>query len=63
MALRNAREMGKLCTELAVTIPGAIVCDAFRAELLLGYVAGIPKAEVEGFDDEAQTKTNNGKEG
>jgi hypothetical protein len=43
-ALRHAREMGPLADELASTLADT-ADDAFRAELLLGYMAGLPKKE------------------
>lgn len=45
-ALRHANEMKLLSEELAETLPGCPVDDAFRAELLLGYIAGFPKKEI-----------------
>ena len=44
-ALRHAREMSALADELAPALPSCTVNDAFRAELLLGYIAGLPKAQ------------------
>jgi hypothetical protein len=63
IAIRHVREMKKLCAELAEAIAGVVANDTFRAELLLGYVAGIPKAEKEESDDYFQTTVHNGKEG
>jgi hypothetical protein len=45
IALRQAREVAPLADELARTLPGCVVDDIFRAELLLGYIAGLPKSE------------------
>jgi len=47
-ALRYAREMGPLAAELAPALEGCCIDEAFRAELLLGYMAGLPKAQKEG---------------
>jgi hypothetical protein len=44
-ALRHAREMRPLAEELAPALASCGVTDAFRAELLLGYIAGLPKAQ------------------
>jgi hypothetical protein len=46
-ALRHAREMGPLAAELAQALKEYHVDDAFRAELLLGYISGFPKAQKE----------------
>jgi hypothetical protein len=43
-ALRHAREMKGLADELGTLLPGCDITDMFRAELLLGYIAGLPKA-------------------
>ena len=56
-ALRHAREMKPLAELLAPALAGCTVDDAFRAELLLGYIAGLPKAQredVRGDDQVAQ---------
>jgi hypothetical protein len=44
-ALRHAREMGPLATEIEAGLAKIRVDDVFRAELLLGYLAGLPKAQ------------------
>jgi hypothetical protein len=44
-ALRQAREVTPLAEELAQTLPSCVVDDTFRAEMLLGYIAGLPKSE------------------
>ncbi len=44
-ALRHAREMRPLASELASALGDCCVNDVFRAELLLGYIAGFPKAQ------------------
>jgi hypothetical protein len=44
-AVRHAREMKPLADALAKTLPGCSVDDAFRAKLLLGYIAGLPPAQ------------------
>lgn len=46
-AMRHAREMGPLAAELAQSLEGCRVDDTFLAELLLGYIAGLPKAQIE----------------
>jgi hypothetical protein len=46
-ALRHTREMGPLATELAPALEGCCLNDTFLAELLLGYIAGLPKAQRE----------------
>lgn len=53
-ALRHAREMGPLAAQLAPALESCDVDDTFRAELLLGYIAGLPKTEKEGVSDNAQ---------
>ncbi|HBF34998.1 TPA: hypothetical protein DDW35_10605 [Candidatus Sumerlaeota bacterium] len=50
-ALRNAREAGKLTAELTGCFKECKADDAFRAELLLGYMAGIPAAEKESDEE------------
>jgi hypothetical protein len=57
-ALRYAREMGPLAAELASALESSRVDDTFRAELLLGYMAGFPKAQKEdiGVQDPSQTQ-------
>jgi hypothetical protein len=49
-ALRCAREIGPLAEVLAPMLDGCRVDDSFRAELLLGYIAGLPKVKKEGMD-------------
>jgi hypothetical protein len=44
-AVRHAREMKPLADTLAKALPGCSVDDAFRAKLLLGYIAGLPPAQ------------------
>lgn len=46
-ALRDAREVGAIAAELTGTLNDAHPDDAFRAELLLGYLAGLPKVVKE----------------
>ncbi len=46
-ALRYAREMRALASDLAPAIEDQHVDDMFNAELLLGYIAGLPKAQKE----------------
>jgi len=49
-ALRSAREMGPLAEQLAGTVDDCRVDDIFRAELLLGYISGLPKKQDEDAD-------------
>jgi hypothetical protein len=53
--LSQARLAGSLCAELRVTLRDVQVDDRFRAELLLGYVAGLerPKSNDEKSEDDA----------
>jgi hypothetical protein len=44
-ALRHAREMRPLASQIAPALAEARVDDVFRAELLLGYLAGFPKIQ------------------
>lgn len=44
-AVRHAREMRRLASDLAPRLDQVPVDDAFRAELLLGYLAGIPATD------------------
>jgi hypothetical protein len=44
-ARRNAREMSPLAEELAASLTECRPNDRFRAELLLGYIAGLPKSQ------------------
>ena len=54
-ALRHAREMGPLASEIKTDLAEIRVNDVFRAELLLGYLAGLPKAQRDGDSgDDAQ---------
>jgi len=46
-ALRHAREMEPLAAELAPVLESCHVDDTFLAELLLGYIAGLPKTQKE----------------
>ena len=46
-ALRHARGMGPLAADLAPALEGCRVDDTFLAELLLGYIAGLPKVQKE----------------
>ena len=50
IALRHAREIGPLSSQLALALEDCRVNDIFRAELLLGYLAGLPKAELKDAD-------------
>ncbi len=58
-ALRQARMMGGLASELAPALINCPVNDAFRAELLLGYIAGLPKSQK---DDADMKETNSQQE-
>lgn len=49
-ALRYAREIGPLAGEIAPALEAYRVNDVFLAELLLGYMAGLPKTQKEGRD-------------
>ncbi len=44
-ALRHARDIAPIAAELASELPGCKIDDGFRAEMLLGYIAGLPKKE------------------
>jgi hypothetical protein len=61
-ALRYSREIKVLAEELREKLPSCVVGDAFRAELLLGYVAGLPKSQYDNIDDEEQTTPDSKKE-
>lgn len=56
-AMRCAREVQPLASELAPALVGCNVDDTFRAELLLGYLAGLPKAPKDGTDDNNDGKS------
>lgn len=57
-ALRHAREIGPLASELGGSLAGCMVDDTFRAELLLGYLAGLPKTQRgDTSDDDEAPKT------
>jgi hypothetical protein len=51
-ALRQAREMRVLADQLAPALCDSESSDRFRAELLLGYIAGLPKAQSDTSDSE-----------
>ena len=64
-ALRHAREMGPLADDLGGSLRSCEVNDTFRAELLLGYLAGLPKAQDEDAGDrgdKSETMNTSGKE-
>ncbi len=61
VALRHAREMRSLADELATSLAPCAIDDTFRAELLLGYIAGLPTGSDEERDGTPDTKTT-GKE-
>ncbi|WP_425395038.1 hypothetical protein [Aeoliella sp.] len=52
VALRHARDWKPLAAELASTLPTTPADDTDRAELLLGYLAGLPKQDHESSDTE-----------
>jgi hypothetical protein len=60
LAVRQAREMKPLAEELAASLADLKVNDRFRAELLLGYIAGLPKSQsqesaaVDQLEDKAE---------
>lgn len=62
-ALRHAREMGPLADDLRSSLVGYEINDTFRAELLLGYIAGLPKTQREGEDDTNQATISSEQEG
>lgn len=62
-ALRHAREIGRLANELGPALADCRVNDTFRAELLLGYMAGLPKAQRDDTGDNTQTAEDRGQEG
>ncbi|MBI5590872.1 MAG: hypothetical protein HY881_10355 [Deltaproteobacteria bacterium] len=55
-ALRYAREMGPIAAELAPLLGACRVDDVFRAELLLGYMSGLPKAQKQDNDVQDQNQ-------
>lgn len=59
-ALRHAREIAPLAAELAPVLEDCHVNDFFRAELFLGYIAGLPKAQK--YDVDAQDPNQNGEQ-
>jgi hypothetical protein len=65
IALRQAREMAPLAEALRSGLDSCVPDDRFRAELLLGYVAGIPKSgserrEAQVDEDTAAENTREG---
>jgi hypothetical protein len=62
-ALRHAREIGRLADELGPALADCKVNDTFRAELLLGYLAGLPKGQRDDTGDNTQTTEDRGQEG
>ena len=64
VALRNAREMRAIAAELFSALQDIRIDDVFRAELLLGYIAGLPKAGSEAVvTEETISEENTKKEG
>ena len=55
-ALRYAREVGPIASELAASLGGCRVDDVFRAELLLGYISALPKAQKQNNDVQDQNQ-------
>ncbi len=45
IAVSQARRVGELAEQLASSLPECRPGDTYRAELLLGYLAGLPKAQ------------------
>ncbi|MEN6452093.1 MAG: hypothetical protein ABFC96_16505 [Thermoguttaceae bacterium] len=56
-ALRHAREIQPLADELASGLVGCTVNNTFRAELLLGYIAGLGKTQRDETDDDSGEST------
>jgi hypothetical protein len=54
VGIRLAREIKPLAEEIAANLPETAPDDVFRAELLLGYIAGLPKAQKEESGDNTQ---------
>lgn len=61
-ALRHARAMPTLAAELVPLLQNCRVDDTFRAELLLGYIAGIPPGASEAPNDQAGNELPEGQE-
>lgn len=61
-ALRHAREIGRLADELGPALADCKVNDTFLAELLLGYMAGLPKAQRDDTGNDTQTADDRGQE-
>lgn len=58
-AVRHARDLRPLADDLGTSLVDCKVDDTFRAELLLGYIAGLPKTrgqDGDGGDETAETK-------
>lgn len=47
IAISQARRMGLIATDIAPSLENCHVDDVFRAELLLGYIAGLPNSHQE----------------
>ena len=54
IALKQAREVTTLAQDLRGALPDRTVDDSFRAELLLGYIAGLPKAQGRAREEESE---------
>lgn len=62
-ALRCAREMKVLALEISPELTKCHADDVFRAELLLGYLAGLPKSQKEGLDHQDETTRQEDEDG
>lgn len=56
-AVRHARDMRPLADELREALTDCELNDVFRAKLLLGYIAGLPKTRKEGESDDEVVQT------
>ncbi len=56
-AVRHAREIGPLAAQLGSLLSECRPDDTFRAELLLGYLAGLPKSEKPDQEVNAQDES------
>lgn len=58
-AVRQGREVQSICASLAAELSECAVDDLFRAELLLGYMAGLPQASPGSASDDAHDDQEN----
>lgn len=58
-ALRNRKEMSRLAAEIGAVLQSIVVDDMFRAELLLGYLAGLPPKPKASEDADEVNDTQN----